>query len=190
MLSCKQSNVLTSCSSSTCCWANNTTYKHASHCASIPVFNCTVHVLHVSIFSCSCAVAAKTWCSCCFDNIHESFMDPVIQQYCLVSRPTEVRTWVFHTMMGCDSSLRPLEEAAAAALPPKAEEAAAAVADPTSPPYSPPEVAAAAALASPRLKPCDLACNIKTTVENLAWHKACTVQQCGELHMQLRDGRL
>ena len=93
-------------------------------------------------------------------------------------------------MMGCDSSLRPLEEAAAAALPPKAEEAAAAVADPTSPPYLPPEVAAAAALASPRLKPCDLACNIRTTVENLAWHKACTVQQCGELHMQLRDGRL
>ncbi len=82
-----------------------------------------------------------------------------------------------HTKMGSDSSLRPLEEAAAAALPPKAEEAAAAVADPTLPPYWPPEVAAAAALASPRLKPCDLACNIKTAVENLSWHKACNVWQ-------------
>ena len=157
------------------------------HCTTLhcPVFKCTVHVLRVSIFSCSCAVAAKTCCSCCFDNIHGSFMDPVIQQYCLVSRPTEVRTWVFHTMMDCDSSLRPLEEAAAAALPPKAEEAAAAVADPTSPPYSPSEVAAAAALASPRLKPCDLAYNIKTAVENITWHEACTVwQQCGELQMK------
>ena len=101
----------------------------------------------------------------------------------LYSSPTEARKP--HTMMGSDSSLRPLEEAAAAALPPKAEEAAAAVADPTSPPYSPPEVAAAAALASPWLKPCDLAYNIKTAVENITWHEACTVwQQCGELQMK------
>ncbi len=161
-----------------------TTLRKNMHCTTLhcPVFKCTVHVLHVSIFSCSCAVAAKTCCSCCFDNIHGSFMDPVIQQ-CPLSRPTEARKP--HTMMGSDSSLRPLEEAAAATLPPKAEEAAAAVADPTSPPYSPPEVAAAAALASPWLKPCDLAYNIKTAVENITWHEACTVwQQCGELQMK------
>ncbi len=176
-----------------------TTLHTNMHCIVLdcPVFNCTVHVLHVSIFSCRCDVVAKTCCSCCVDNIHGSFMDPGIQQYCLLSSLAEVRTWMFHTKMGCDSSLRPLEEAAAAALPPKAEEAAAAVAEPTSPPYSPPEVAAAAALASPRLKPCDLACNIKTAVENLlelvlvAWRKACTVwQQCGELHVQGHNCRL
>ncbi len=114
--------------------------------------------------SAAAALLLPVRCSCCFDNINGSLRDPVIQQYHLVSRPTEAR--VPHTMMGSDSSLRPLEEAAAAALPPKAEAAAAAVADPTSPPYWPPEVAAAAALASPLLKPCDLACNIITAVEN------------------------